>query len=47
MRYDHNTYPEVKRGGFNSKYPVSMQPCGKSPNQRIEIAYVSVEVCQA
>ena len=26
-----------------SKHPVSVQPCGKSVNQRMQIAFVSVE----
>ena len=40
MRFDAAAYPEA-RG--NSKWPVSMQPCGKSVLQKLVLTYVDVE----
>jgi hypothetical protein len=43
MRYDHATYPQVGRGAMNSKWPVTMQPCGKSSHQKFQITEVDTE----
>ena len=46
MRYDHSTYPEVGRGAKNAKWPVMMQPCGKSELQRIVITVVDTQASE-
>eukprot|EP00039_Didymoeca_costata_P023985 m.348979 g.348979 ORF g.348979 m.348979 type:complete len:338 (-) comp39714_c0_seq1:36-1049(-) len=43
MRYDHDVYPETGRGAKNGQWPVSLQPCGKSPHQRLKLTVVDVE----
>jgi hypothetical protein len=40
MRFDKKTYPEAQR---DNKYPITMQPCGKSTGQRLELWRVDVE----
>jgi len=40
MRFDPELYPQTKR---DNKFPVSMQPCGKSQRQKLEIWRVDVE----
>lgn len=42
MRFDYHTYPQTK--GKND-WPVSMQPCGKSEDQRLGISFIRYYYC--